>query len=181
MIYDFLLFNKPLAYATLLVVVVAGIVAGYLLTRRGEAGRRPLWVLAGLAVLPVLGLTLVPELKSTAGWPDEVRCAFAASVPPLNVLVVANAVLFLVPVFLAALAARRPAVVFAAGAALSALVEGLQALIPSLGRACDVDDWVVNTLGAAAGALLALGVMTAARRRESPRPLPPRGRGGFGG
>ncbi len=156
MIYDFLLFNKPLAYVTLFVVVVAGIGAGYLLTRRGEAGRRPLWVLAGLAVLPVLGLTLVPELKSTAGWPDEVRCAFTASVPPLNVLVVANA-------------------------ALSALVEALQALIPPLGRACDVDDWVVNTLGAAAGALLALGVMAAARRRGSPRPLPPRGRGGFGG
>jgi hypothetical protein len=85
-------------------------------------------------------------------------------VPTLNILELANVALFLVPVFFAALATRRPLVMFMAGAGLSALVEALQGLIPSLGRACDSYDWVVNTLGAAVGALLALGVLALAKR-----------------
>jgi VanZ family protein len=164
MIYDFLMFNEPFAYTALALIGLLCLGLGFALVRSPRYGRPALRTLSVLAVLPVLGLTLVPDLKFTPGESDGIRCAVQFGVPTLNILELANVALFLVPVFFAALATRRPLVLFAAGAGLSALIEALQGLIPALGRACDTDDWVVNTLGAAAGALLALGVLALAKR-----------------
>ncbi|MFC8797837.1 VanZ family protein [Promicromonospora sp. NPDC057138] len=164
MIYDFLMFNRPFAYTALSLIGLLCIGLGFVLVRSSRYGRPALRTLAVLAVLPVLGLTLVPDFKFTPSDSDGIRCAVQFGVPSLNILELANMALFLVPVFFAALATRRPLVLFVAGAGLSALVEALQGLIPALGRACDTDDWVINTLGAAAGALLALGVLALAKR-----------------
>lgn len=164
MIYDFLMFNRPFAYTALALIGLLCLGLGLVLVRSPRYGRPALRALAVLSVLPVLGLTLVPDLKFTLSESDGIRCAVQFGVPSLNILELANVALFLVPVFFAALATRRPLLLFVAGAGLSALVEALQGLIPALGRACDTDDWVVNTIGAAAGALLALGVLALAKR-----------------
>jgi hypothetical protein len=164
-IYDFLMFNKPLAYAGLVLAILVCAGLGYGLLRAGERGQRVSWVLAGLAVLPVLGLTLVPDFKG--GELGPVQCAIQFGVPRLNILELANMALLFVPVFFAALAWRRPVAALLAGSGLSVLVETIQALVPALHRACDTDDWVINTLGAAAGALAALALIAIARRRNA--------------
>jgi hypothetical protein len=64
--------------------------------------------------------------------------------------------------------------VLAAGAGLSAGIEAVQAAVPAIGRACDTNDWAMNTLGVAVGVLLARGTLAfldrAADRRTDPAP-----------
>lgn len=87
-------------------------------------------------------------------------CVVQFSVPtPGSVELLANVALFLPPAFFATLATRRPLVVLAAGAGLSAAIEALQALVFAIGRACDTNDWMMNTIGVAVGVLLALGTI----------------------
>ena len=135
---------SPLALA---VLVVAGPPASRLLTARPRLA----WTFAGLALVPVALLTLVPV--------DRVlfeRCSVHWAWPtPARVELMANVVLFVAPVLLAAVAVRRALVAVLAGIALSAAIEVLQALVPAIGRSCDTSDWLCNSIGAVIGGLLA--------------------------
>jgi hypothetical protein len=151
------------AVPALLLVLIAGCVAlGAVLTPRGERGRRTLLLLAAAATVPVLGLTLWPTHAGSGlpGCTVQFHGPNLAGVESLgNVALLVPAVLFL------ALGTRRPAVAALAGSALSAAIEGAQGLIPALGRSCDTDDWLANSIGAATGAVLATVVLLAARSR----------------
>jgi len=43
----------------------------------------------------------------------------------------------------------------AVGSGASAGLEVLQALVPTIGRSCDTNDWLSNTIGAVIGAVIA--------------------------
>jgi hypothetical protein len=74
-----------------------------------------------------------------------------------------NVVLFIPAAGLLTLASGRPADGIAAGIGMSAAVEAIQALIPPLGRSCQLHDLIANTLGAFAGVGLAAGLQVALR------------------
>jgi hypothetical protein len=134
----------PLALA---VFVVVGALAARWLTGRPRLVR---W-LAGAALLPVLAVTLVPDDRRLDG-----RCAWQWSLPlPGRAELLANVVLFVPPVFLVAIATRRPMRAFVVASMFSAVIEVTQATLTGLGRSCDTNDWSSNTLGAAIGALVA--------------------------
>lgn len=156
MITNFLLDNSALVPVALLLIAV--VCAGYslLLVRRIKHRYQILWTLALLSVLPVVALTLVP----TSSRLDHVVCTVQFSLPTLtSVEPLANLALFFPPVFFAVLATRRPWLILAAGAGLSAAIEALQALVPAIGRACDTNDWAMNTVGAILAVLLASGAI----------------------
>jgi uncharacterized membrane protein YccC len=112
-------------------------------------------------LLPVAFLTLVPEDRQLFA-----RCQLRWAIPTLTgPESMANILLFVVPVLLAGVATRRPVLVMLAGSGLSALVEAFQAAVPALGRSCDSDDWVNNTIGAVIGGLLALLALALASYR----------------
>lgn len=160
MITNFLLDHPALVPVAALLVALAGVTVGFLVLR-GRHGQRITWVLAGLSVLPVLALTLVPAGVRM----DEFLCTVQFAAPTLGrVELLANVALFFPPVFFATLATRRPLLMPAAGAGLSAAIEATQALVPGIGRACDTNDWLMNTIGAAIGALLAYGTIALANR-----------------
>ncbi len=48
---------------------------------------------------------------------------------------------------------------------LSALIELVQAVVPDLGRSCDTNDWFMNTVGAAIGAMIATAIIALTARR----------------
>ena len=78
------------------------------------------------------------------------------SLPTLgSVELLANVALFFPPVFFATPATRRPLLMLAAGAGLSAAIEAAQAVLPVIGRACDTNDWAMNTTGMILAVLLA--------------------------
>lgn len=157
MLSTFLVGHRWVTPVLLLVLVVAGLLVGPGLVRRPRLA----WALAGLSVLPLLALTLVPTSRElVAGC--EVQWAWPT---PARVEAFANLVLFVGPVFLAGAATRRWLLAAAAGSASSALVELLQAVVPLLGRSCDTNDWLANTLGSVLGGALALLVLRLARRR----------------
>ncbi len=158
MITNFLLDHSALVPVALLTVALVCAILGFLFAARPGI----LWTLAGTSSLPVLALTLVPSGRGT----DEVSCVVQFALPTLgSVELLANVALFLPSVYFAALASRRPLGALAAGSVLSAVIEALQAFVPAVGRACDTNDWLMNTLGAVAGALSALGTVWLVRRR----------------
>jgi len=158
MITNFLLDHSALVPVAILLVALVCAVLGLLFAGR----RRILWALAGVSLVPVFALTLVPTGRTI----DEIVCTVQFSLPTLGAVeLLANVALFLPPVCFAALASRRPLTMLAAGSALSAVIEALQALVPAIGRACDTNDWLMNTLGAILGALLAAGTAWPANRR----------------
>jgi glycopeptide antibiotics resistance protein len=81
------------------------------------------------------------------------------SIPFQGIDTLANLAMMLPLALFGALATRRPVAVFAAASGLSALIELVQALVAALGRACDTDDWFMNSIGAALGAIIAAGVL----------------------
>ncbi|MEV7554331.1 VanZ family protein [Amycolatopsis sp. NPDC089917] len=158
MITNFLLDHSALVPVAILLVALVCAVLGLLFASRP----RILWVLAGVSLVPVLALTLVPTGRTI----DEIGCTVQFWLPTLGAVeLLANIALFLPPVFFAALASRRPLTMLAAGSALSALVEALQAFLPAIGRACDTNDWLMNTIGAVLGVLLAVGTAWLVKRR----------------
>lgn len=124
--------------------------------------RVALFVLAGLALLAVLALTLLPDADPVAGG-----CAVQFSVPFRGIDTLANLGMMLPLSLLLGVATRHPLITFAGVSSLSAAIEVTQALAPGLGRRCDTDDWFMNSIGAALGAAIALVVLWIERRRAA--------------
>lgn len=117
------------------------------------------WALVALSLVPLAALTLTP-----IGVLVHRGCTLRWALPSIGQTEeLANVVLFVAPVFLAAIAMRRPLMAVLAGSALSAAVETVQAFLP--GRACDSNDWCNNTIGALIGAGLAFTALRAAHVR----------------
>jgi hypothetical protein len=113
-----------------------------------------------LSVVPVVALTLVP----TSGRAYAV-CVVQFSLPTLaTVELLANVALFFPLVFFATLATRRPLLMLVAGVGLSAAIEALQAVVPAIGRACDTNDWIMNSIGTISAVLLARATFALANR-----------------
>lgn len=148
--------------ALLVLVVVAGGVAGPWLAAR----RRLTWALAAASTLPILALTLVPVDRELSA-----RCTMQWALPtPGRVELMANVALFVAPVLLVGTATRRPVLALLAGTGASVLVEAVQALLPVIGRSCDTNDWLSNTIGAAVGAAVAWTSVRRATRSSGPVP-----------
>lgn len=104
-----------------------------------------------VSLVPVFALTLVPVDRELFE-----RCTVQWALPtPGRPELFANVVLLAVPALLAAIATRRPLLVLFAASGFSAGLETLQALIPAIGRSCDTNDWLANTIGAAVGVAVA--------------------------
>lgn len=151
MIPIFLLDNPSLTPLAMAVIAVVCVGVGYGLMRASRYGQRILWALVGLSLLPVVALTLVPTLGRSF-----VFCVVQFSMPTLRAVeLLANVALFFPPIFFATLATRKPLPILAAGTLLSAAIEIVQGLIPTIGRSCDTNDWAMNTAGTAVAVLLA--------------------------
>ena len=96
-------------------------------------------------MVPVVGLTLVPAARPL--FREDV-CTVQFALPSLGSVELLANVALLVPLALfAALATRRPLVVLAGAVATSAAIEAVQALLPTLQRACATSDWAMNSAG----------------------------------
>ena len=138
-------------------LVILGPVVGRRLVNRPRLAR---W-LTGASLLPVAVLTIAPADRRLFE-----RCTVQWSLPtPGRVELMANVVLFVAPVLFAAVTIRRPVVVLVVASLLSAGLETLQALVVAIGRSCDTNDWLSNTIGAAIGAILAMGSLHWSRER----------------
>ncbi len=161
MITDILVDHPWMSPTALALLVVLGPLLGAWLVPRPRLA----WILAGVALLPVLALTLVPVDRRI-----EDRCVVQWSLPtPGRAELAANVVLFVAPVLLAGVATRRPLLTFLGATVLSIGLEGVQALATGIGRSCDTTDWLSNTIGAAIGAVLAMAALWIARRGSVPR------------
>jgi hypothetical protein len=125
--------------------------------------RRALLILAGVGVLGMLALTMSPSSSTNPSF-----CTVQFSLPFQGIETLANIAMTIPATVFAAFAVRRPLMVFAAVSGSSVAIELLQALIPGLGRACDTNDWLMNTVGAAIAAL-AVWTIIAAEARISTR------------
>jgi hypothetical protein len=150
-----------LSPALLLVLIVVGFMIGpWLLARPAVA-----WALSIASVTAVLVAAVLPEDREL-----HARCEAAWSLPtPDRVEPFANLVLFIPIAFLIAVAAKRPLLGLLAGAAFSALIEAVQALLPAIGRSCDTGDFVANSLGALGGAVLSWAVIRRSARGADDR------------
>jgi glycopeptide antibiotics resistance protein len=143
----------------MLLLATVCVVVGFLVVRR----RPVLWALVGLSTVPVVALTLVP----TPGR-SFVFCVVQFDVPSLRTVEpLANLALLFPLLFFAALATRRPLLMLVAGVVLSAAIETFQGLVPALGRACDTNDWAMNSTGVVVSVLLAGATIALTNRRLS--------------
>ncbi|OLF16702.1 VanZ family protein [Actinophytocola xanthii] len=164
MITNFLLDNSALVPVVLVLAVVLCVGVGCVVLRSRRFAVRVLWVLVALSVLPVLALTLVP----TRSRVESVACVIQFSAPTVgSVELLANVALFVPPVYFGALSTRRPLPTLVVAAVFSAAIETVQALIPAIGRACDTNDWAMNTAGAVVAAILAAATMAVTARATS--------------
>ena len=162
MISDLLIAYRGLVPVAFLLTALGCAGVGYLLLRSGRRGTRIAWSLTASSLLPVAALTLLPSLNSQVS--GDV-CTVQFDYPTFGrVELAANIALFVPLAFFATLATRRPLVVALAGSGLSAAIEALQALLPAIGRACDTNDWMMNTIGTVIGVLLAGGTAAVATR-----------------
>jgi hypothetical protein len=74
-----------------------------------------------------------------------------------------NVLLFVPAAGLLAVASGRPSDGIAAGIGMSAGVEAIQALIPQLGRSCQLHDLIANSVGVFCGVGMAVGLRTLTR------------------
>lgn len=145
-----------LAPAMLAAALAVGPLLGWWLVARPNVAR----VLAGVALVVVLGATLAPSAREV-----EAGCVLDWDVRLLAPEPLANVVLLVPVALLVGVATRRPLLGALAGVALSAAVEFAQALVPAIGRSCAAADLAANAVGAGLGALLAAAALLAARRR----------------
>lgn len=159
MITTFLIEHRWITTVAFWLLVVVGPVLGAWLVSRPRLATG--LGLAGLA--PTVALTLVPS-----GRPSTVRCVAEWSLPTFGAVeIMANVVLFAVPVLLLGVAFRAPLRVLLVASLASAAIEGVQAVATVLGRACTTGDWLANTLGAALGAVLAIVAIRVRSRTEA--------------
>lgn len=155
--------RELLAAVTAASVLLAAVLA---LTGRGGRGLAALLAIGGLVL--IAGLTLAP----VGGLPGD-GCATEPRAPLDDI---PNVALFFVPALFAVVATRSPLLVLLAGPALSATIEWVQDVVPSLGRRCDVDDLLANSAGAVAavavGSLLLLIAHLVTRRGGGGRRRP---------
>lgn len=151
----------PLVRIGFWLAVIVALAIGWFLHRRGA--RTALLVLAGIGLLGVLALTFSPEGVRAGG----ITCTVQFSTPFQGIETLANIALLLPFALFLGVALQRPFVVLLGVSALSALIELIQALAPALGRACDTNDWFMNTLGAVIGALGAAAILALNRRPNS--------------
>ncbi|MEO7061549.1 MAG: VanZ family protein [Lapillicoccus sp.] len=155
MITDFLLLHPIRVWIALASIAVICLGGGAWVLRHPGPGRRVAWILSGLALLPVLALTLAPVTRQLYAV-CVVQFELPTSLKVGDVL--ANLVLLVPVAWFATLASRRPVLVFFGGTVLSAALEAVQAAIPAIGRSCDTNDWFNNTIGVAIGVLAAWAV-----------------------
>ena len=159
MITDVLLDHRWISPTLLVLLVVIGPLAGRGLALRPTLTR---WLVA-VSLLPVAFLTLVPQDRRAF-----TRCTVEWALPtPGRVELMANLVLLIAPALLATVATRRPVRIVVAGTALSAAVEVFQAAVPGLGRSCDTNDWLSNTMGVGIGVVLGCVALRFARRSRA--------------
>ena len=159
MIADVLIQYKWLATAALVLFVAVGPFVGAVLVRHPRVA----WLLTGLTLLPVAALTLVPVRRELYDV-----CTVQWSLPTFGrVELMANVVLFVLPVLFAGVASKKPLLMLLAASALSVIIEVFPALVPAIGRSCDTNDWLNNTIGAAVGAVLAIVALWLAKRRAT--------------
>ncbi|TCO46167.1 VanZ like protein [Kribbella antiqua] len=135
------------------------------LRRPGELVPR----LAAFCVPPAFALVLAATLSPTAlrlGVIGQCGTHLTTTGGLTSIQGALNVVLFVPAAGMLTLASGRPADGIAAGIGLSAAVEAVQALIPQLGRSCQLHDLIANTLGAFAGVGLAAGLQTITRARH---------------
>ncbi|MEU6174991.1 VanZ family protein [Streptantibioticus parmotrematis] len=139
--------NPDLVPAFLVLAVLFGIAAWRL-----SRGRTPTWatILFGISLAAELTATLFPTGKHAAAshvcyYSYDFAAAFGDQQGLMNVAMYVPLGLFGV------LALRKPLAVVAGCLLLSATTETLQALIPHIGRACDSQDFVTNSVGAIVG------------------------------
>lgn len=149
-----------LTTVALAAVVLAGPILGAWLAPRpriASALLTPATMVVGL-------FTLLPVDRKV-----ELGCQVEWNVPSLGAVeMIANIVLFVPAVLLAAVLTGRPWLVFIAGCGAAALIETVQALLPVLGRSCSTSDWLANALGALLGAVLAAVALWIDRRGDLP-------------
>ena len=142
---------------------IAAIVLAFFLARAGQKGRRIAAVIAGLATLVVILLTLTPHGKQL----PPADCFLTVDSPLGDVF---NVALFLLPTLFFVVATRRPVIVLIGAVAASAGIEVVQQLLHGvLSRACDVNDWIANSTGAAVGVLIASVILKLVDRAKSDR------------
>lgn len=162
MISTFLVEHASLVPLGFWLAAVVALVLAWVLHR--ARARRTLLVLTGIAVVAPLVLTMAPDGARGGG----VTCAVQFSVPFQGIEPLANIAMLLPLALFAGVATRHPLVVALGVSGLSALIEVVQALAPALGRACDTNDWSMNTVGAVIGAVGAALVLALDRRRSNP-------------
>jgi len=165
-ITDFLLRHPIRVWTALAVIGAICLGVGGWVLRHPAAGKKVAWVVAGLTLLPVFALTLMPVTRTLYAV-CVVQFQLPTSLRVGDVL--ANLVLFVPVAWFATLASRRPLVILGVGSLVSAALEAIQAAIPAIGRSCDTNDWLNNTIGVALGALAAWAAAGWSWRRERQR------------
>lgn len=157
-------FSDPLT-AGGTVVGALGLGAGGWFAARGFGWRPVPSVVAGAFLGLVLALTFS---RSQPGWAlvgTQFCLLNGFSVDGVSELF--NALIFVPPVWCAALATRRPLAVLVAAVALSALIEILQ---PLVGRGlCETQDFLNNSAGAVVATALAAGCLALRDRTSAHR------------
>lgn len=125
--------------------------------------RKTLVTLGIVSLLGVVALTMTPSGEGSNG----IFCTVQFSVPFEGIDTLANVALLFPLTLFVALLSRRPLRVLVAASGLSALIELVQAFLAALGRACDTNDWFMNTVGAVLGALIAAVILAMDRRQRT--------------
>ena len=152
MISTFVAENYVLVRIVIAIAVALSIALAVVLARSGVTGRTIAGALSGVALLVVLGLTFAPDKYPVAA----IGCNLEAQSFYTDYL---NVALFYLPVLFAVIATRSPWIVLAFGIGMSAAIEAIQAVLPVLGRRCDLNDWATNSLGTLIGVLVGFVVI----------------------
>ncbi|MFJ3385118.1 MULTISPECIES: VanZ family protein [unclassified Curtobacterium] len=159
MITTFLVNHATAVRVLFWVVVVVFALIGFVVHRLGA--RRVLVALTAVSLVAALALALTMTPAGEGG--NGVVCTVQFSVPFRGIDTLANVALLFPVTLFAALLTGRPVAVLTAASGLSAAIELVQALLPALGRACDTNDWFMNSVGAVLGGVVAAGIVVVER------------------
>ena len=164
MISTFLAEHAPVVRVAFWLVVIVSLAVGWLLFRL--RARTALFVLAAIGLFGAVALTMTPNGPRSGG----VDCTVAFSVPFQGIETLANVAMLLPLSLFVGLATKRPLLALLGASGFSAVIELVQALMPVIGRACDTNDWFMNSVGAVVGSLGAFGILALDRRRKAVEP-----------